>query len=421
MRVLIVGAGGREHALGWKIAQSPRLEKLFFAPGNLGTSLLGDNQELLQIHEIPAFCRDLLIDLVVVGPEAPLVDGLADVLAEAGIACFGPCAYAAQLEGSKSFSKLVMKTAGIPTADYRLFSDLNSALAFTKQQPHPLVIKVDGLAGGKGSAICTTAEESEAALRLAMVDRKFGDAGDKVIVEAYLQGNEASVHLICDGNSGLPLISAKDHKTLFEGDRGPNTGGMGTFAPNPLIDESLLHSIQCDICLPLLNHMRELGHPYRGVLYLGLMLTCNGPMVLEFNVRFGDPEAQVMLPMLDYDLLPVLYGAALGKLPQGSFPYRKGAAVCVVLASAGYPGSVRKGDAIKGLSSCQNAFIFHAGTRAKQNQVVTDGGRVLGMTAWASDLEGAHKQAYSMLDQVIFKGKHYRKDIGVAPESLLKA
>ncbi len=413
MRVLVIGGGGREHALGWKIAQSPLLEKLWFAPGNPGTAELGENVSL-DLDSIPTFAKEQDIDLVVAGPEQPLVDGLADKLAAVNIPCFGPVSHAAKLEGSKSFSKQVMDATGVPTAEYEVFTDFSQAVTSAKSRKYPLVVKADGLAAGKGVVICQSFEEAEQALTETMRDGKFGEAGAKVVLEEFLAGTEVSFHLISDGTNYLPLVTAKDHKALMDGDKGPNTGGMGTYAPNPLIDPALANRIQKEACEPILDYMRAQGHPFRGVLFAGLMLTDQGPKVLEYNVRFGDPETQVMMPLLDYDLLPVLHGAATGKLPEGDFGW-KGAATCVVMAAEGYPASARKGDEISNLGQLDNSHVFHAGTRKNERgQLVTNGGRVLGVTAWDQDPESARNRAYNLVDQIQFDGKYYRRDIGVA-------
>ncbi len=412
MHVLIIGGGGREHALGWKIAQSPHCEDLFFAPGNPGTLDLGANVALKSQDEIARFAREKNIGLVVVGPEQPLVDGLADRLDAAGIPCFGPSAEAARLEGSKAFSKEVMDRTGVPTAGYHSFTDFEAALACAKGQAHPLVVKADGLAAGKGVTICRTIEETEKALREAMCEGRFGDAGKTVVIEEFLQGVEASFHLICDGEHCLPLISAKDHKAIGDGDTGPNTGGMGTYAPSPLIDQELADTIQMKICEPVLRYMAQQGKPFRGVLFTGLMLTEKGPKVLEFNVRFGDPETQVMMTMLNFDLLPVLHGAATGNLPEGDYPFHDGGSVCVVLASAGYPAGSSKGDVITGLVDKPDIQTFHAGTRLDGENLVTNGGRVLGITAWGQDLTEARGKAYELANAIHFEGKQNRTDIG---------
>ena len=414
MRILILGGGGREHALGWKIAQSPDCEALFFAPGNPGTASLGTNTALSGNDAITAFARENQIDLVVVGPEQPLVDGIADALEASGILCFGPSAAAARLEGSKSFAKEIMVETGIPTAAHGTFSDIDEALVFARQQRHPLVVKADGLAAGKGVTICKTLDETERALREAMQDGRFGEAGETVVLEEFLEGVEASVHMISDGTRFLPLITAKDHKAIGDGDVGPNTGGMGTYAPSPLLDENQVGVIHTTICRPVMHAMASRGTPFRGVLFTGLMLTEDGPKVLEFNVRFGDPETQVMMPMLDFDLLPVLEGAAEGKIPEGDYPFKPGAAVCVVLAASGYPGSARKGDTITGLpEEGRQQVVFHAGTNRDGDHLVTGGGRVLGATAWSDDLASAREKAYEMADQIRFEGQQLRRDIGV--------
>ena len=413
MRVLILGGGGREHALGWKIAQSPLLEKLYFSPGNPGTANLGDNINL-DLADIPIFAQSQKIDLVVAGPEAPLVGGVADHLAEIGVPCFGPVAAAARLEGSKDFAKQVMVATGIPTAAHHTFTDYEQALNHVRSADHPLVVKADGLAAGKGVTICHDRATSEQALREAMCDARFGEAGSKVVIEEFLEGVEASFHAICDGERILPLITAKDHKALYEGDIGPNTGGMGTYSPSPLISAELAKQIETQVCEPVFRYLRDQGHPFRGVLFTGLMLTKNGPKVLEFNVRFGDPETQVMMPMLDFDLLPVLMGAARGQLPSGDFGFKKGAAVCVVLAASGYPASVRKGDVITGLFEGSDASqVFQAGTKYNdQGEIVTNGGRVLGATAWGENLDAARTKAYELTNCIQFQGKFCRKDIG---------
>lgn len=413
MRVLIVGSGGREHALGWKLSQSPLLEKLYFAPGNPGTALMGENLNLADHDRIVGFCTEQGVDLVVVGPEAPLVEGLADQLGQAGIACFGPSKAAARLEGSKAFAKEIMAEAGVPTAAYASFTDLESALAYARLQSHPLVVKADGLAAGKGVVICATLAESETALREMMEAGRFGEAGARVVLEEFLEGTEASYHVLCDGEFCLPLVAARDHKTLHEGGRGPNTGGMGTVAPNPAVDQALAQRIRVDVCEPVLRVMRQRGTPFQGVLFVGLMLTAKGPKVLEFNVRFGDPETQVMMPLLNFDLLPVLHGAARGWLPAGDHGFKPGSAVCVVMAAAGYPETPRRGDQIQGIASeYEQAMVFHAGTRTENDTLYTHGGRVLGVTAWAPTLSAAQTKAYEICDQIEFAGKQFRRDIG---------
>ncbi len=414
MRVLLLGGGGREHALGWKIAQSPLLTQLYFAPGNPGAASLGRNLEVRDNDEIVEFCQREKIDLVVVGPENPLVGGIADRLEEQGVPCFGPKAAAARLEGSKSFAKLVMKETGVPTADYECFEDYRLALDYAKRHLYPLVVKADGLAAGKGVTICQSYEEAELALNQAMREKRFGEAGKTVVIESFLEGTEASFHVICDGVRCIPLVSAQDHKSLGEGGLGPNTGGMGTFAPNPLITPRLAASVQRRICEPILKYFRDHDTPFRGVLYAGLMLTSEGPKVLEYNVRFGDPETQVIMPLLDFDLLPVLLDAARGELSADqAYKMKAAAAVCVVLSAQGYPGSARKGDLIQGLRAEESGQVFQAGTgQGPKGELVTNGGRVLGVTAWASDLKKAREKAYEMAAGIHFEGMYYRRDIG---------
>lgn len=416
MNVLIVGSGGREHALGWKIAQSPLLKHLFFSPGNPGTRHLGTNLPAGGVDDIVRQARAHTIDLVVVGPEQPLVDGLADALADAGIACFGPNRAAARLEGSKAFAKRVMRKAGVPTAACAIFDDTQAARDYLAGAAYPLVIKADGLAAGKGVTVCPDVDRAQAALKAAMVDRVFGDAGKCVVIEDCLMGTEASYHIICDGRKFVALPTAQDHKALLNGNQGPNTGGMGTFAPNPNVTRKLAQHIETDIAAPVLQALQELGCPFKGVLFLGLMLTDEGPKVLEFNVRFGDPETQVILPLMDCDLLAVLRDAAAGSLDMPSpLPQKAQSAVCVVLAAKGYPTSPEKGRPISGLAQDwgPDAVVFHAGTKqAESGGLETSGGRVLGVTAWAEDLYSARHQAYCMANAIEFEGKYMRTDIG---------
>ncbi len=416
MKVLVLGSGGREHALGWKLKQSPLLTELFFTPGNPGTAELGRNVSLADNAALVEFARENAVDLVIVGPEQPLVDGIADRLAEIGVACFGPSAAAARLEGSKAFAKQVMDATGIPTAAYQAFTELEPALAYVAEQSLPIVIKADGLAGGKGVTICQTELEAQAALREALQEGRFGAAGSTVVVEEFLTGTEASVHIICDGERFIPLITAQDHKTLYEDGKGPNTGGMGTFAPSPMVTPELMTRIEEEIARPVFEHMQREGQPFRGVLFAGLMLTWNGPKVLEFNVRFGDPETQVILPLLQTDLLPILHQAATGTLQtEPPLKWHDGHAVCVVLAAEGYPRAPRKGDKITGVGAYEQGVVFQAGTKSDGHSgLVTAGGRVLGLTAWDANLQAARTRAYQLVDKIDFAGKHYRRDIGGA-------
>lgn len=413
MNVLVLGSGGREHALGWKIAQSPLLKQLFFAPGNPGTGQVGTNVNLTNHDAIVAFCQEHQVDLVVVGPEQPLVEGIADRLDAAGILCYGPSQAAAQLEGSKAFAKSVMAAAGVPTAAYEHFSDFASAWSYAEHAQHPLVVKADGLAAGKGVTICQTPQETHQALREALEDDRFGEAGQQVIIETFLEGRECSFHLICDGERVVPLISAQDHKALLEDNQGPNTGGMGTFAPTPFVTEAMAEDLREKVCVPVLREMKRRQALFKGTLFAGLMLTEKGPYVLEFNCRFGDPETQVMMTLLEDDLLPVLKEAAEGKLSVNKLNWKSGSAVCVVMAAAGYPASARKGDEITGMSSESSAVVFQAGTRRDDTgRLVTNGGRVLGVTAHGSEMSQAREEAYRKVGDIHFSGVQYRKDIG---------
>jgi phosphoribosylamine--glycine ligase len=414
MKVLIIGGGGREHALGWKIKQSPLLSQLYFAPGNPGTASLGENLTLKNQDEILDFAKSQAIDLVVVGPEQPLVEGMADALDGIGVPCFGPSQAAAELEGSKTFAKAMMEKAGVPTAAYQEFDQYQAAVEYAQNQEYPLVVKADGLAAGKGVTICQHLDEAKAALKEALVDKRFGSSGNKVVIEQFLKGVEVSFHVISDGTNLVPLVSAQDHKALYEGNKGPNTGGMGTFAPSPLINAETAEKILNRICQPVVNQMREENIPFRGVLFAGLMITKDGPYVLEFNCRFGDPETQVIMPLLDFDLLPVLHGAAKGSLTSDApKTWKSLAAVCVTLASAGYPRSSSKGDRITGIHAQDQSQIFHAGTaHSPDGYLMTNGGRVLSVTAWADKLGQARQDAYGLVSNIHFDGMQYRKDIG---------
>jgi len=416
LRVLLVGSGGREHALAWKISQSPLLSSLFISPGNPGCSTHGTCLDLPTREAMASFCKQETIDLVVFGPEKHLVEGWTDFLRAAGIACFGPSSAAARLEGSKSFAKEVMTAAGVPTAQSQSFEDYAQAWDYAAHHSLPLVVKADGLAAGKGVTICQTHAEAEAALRAALLEDKFAAAGRRVVIEEFLVGREASFHLLCDGTRMLALEAAQDHKTLFEGGKGPNTGGMGTFAPSPFVTQDLRQTICSTIAQPILDHMAAQGCPFQGVLFIGLMLTWHGPKVLEFNVRFGDPETQVLMPLIKGDLLPILAQAAAGAFaPDASVESRKERhAVCVVACAAGYPDQPVLGDAITLPSAGEDCQIFHAGSRlAADGTLLTAGGRVLGVTAWRSSLGSAHQAAYRLMDRVHFQGRHFRKDIGV--------
>jgi phosphoribosylamine--glycine ligase len=417
MRVLLVGAGGREHALAWKISQSPLVKALFAAPGNPGIARLAELVPLKadDAEGLARWARAHAIDFVVAGPEAPLVAGLVDRLAEAGIPAFGPTAAAAEIEGSKAFAKDVMRAAGIPTADYGTFSEVAPALAWARARGGRAVVKADGLAAGKGVVVCTALPEVEEALRSILVDRVHGAAGATVVMEELLEGPEASCIAITDGERVRMLPPAQDHKRIFDGDRGPNTGGMGAFCPTPKVDAALLAEIERTVIVPAVREMAKRGRPFRGALYAGVMLTKDGPKVLEFNARLGDPETQPILMALRGDVVPALLAAAKGDLTGVSVEIDRRAAVGVVLAAEGYPGKVTTGDAIEGLDGPfpEGTMVFQAGTAsAADGRVVTAGGRVLTVVALGDGLDDAARRAYEVTQRVRFRGMQFRKDIG---------
>ena len=420
MRILIIGGGGREHALAWALARSPQHPDLFIAPGNAGTAALGQNVAVnpADIEGLLDFARRERIELTVVGPEQPLVDGLADTFEAAGLLVIGPTAKAARLEGSKAFAKAFMARHGIPTAAHRTFGagQYDEAMAYLDAYGAPVVVKASGLAAGKGVLLCDTRAEAQDALDQIMKTRSFGEAGDEVVVEDYMHGEEASVFALTDGEHYVLLAPAQDHKRIGEGDVGLNTGGMGAYAPAPVVTEALMNRVCREIIEPTLVGMEQEGCPYRGFLYVGLMITAEGPKVVEFNCRLGDPEAQVVLPLLDTDLVAVFQALAEGRLRDGSVQTRSGAAACVVMASGGYPGSYQKGFTIEGLDAAaalDDVVVFHAGTRHDEaGQTATSGGRVLGVTAVGDDLAEALDSAYHAVDVIHFDGAQYRRDIG---------
>lgn len=416
MNVLVIGGGGREHALVWKLKQSDRVRRVWCAPGNAGIGELAECVPIAAtaVESLVAFARDHEIDLTVVGPETPLCAGIVDAFEARGLRIFGPCRAAAQLEGSKAFCKALLRAAGVPTAAAQVFTDPATARAYVHQHGAPIVVKADGLAAGKGVVVASTVEEADRAITEIMERRMFGSAGERLVVEECLQGEEASVMAVTDGHTYQLLASAQDHKRVFDGDRGPNTGGMGAYSPAPVVNarwESAIHEIFQRTLTGLQSH----GIMYRGVLYAGLMMTAQGPKVLEFNCRFGDPETQAVLPRLASDLVIVIEACLNGTLSECSLRWRPDAAVCVVMAAEGYPGEYRRGDVIEGLPALQalaNVYAFHAGTkRDASGRVITDGGRVLGITAWDRDLAAAAARAYRAVEQVRFAGAHYRRDI----------
>ncbi|MEN8264239.1 MAG: phosphoribosylamine--glycine ligase [Nitrospirota bacterium] len=417
MKVLVVGGGGREHALVWKLKQSPRVDKVFCAPGNAGISEIAEcvNIDPANVDALLDFVKYNWIDLTVVGPEVPLTDGIVDAFVKEERLIFGPDAVGAQLEGSKIFAKDFMKKYGIPTAEYKVFSSYIHAEEYVRLKGAPIVIKADGLAAGKGVIVAETVDEAVDALKMIMRDKAFGDAGKKVVVEQCLKGEEASFMIITDGKTVLPLATSQDHKAIFDGDKGPNTGGMGAYSPAPIVTKSLEAEITQSIINPVIKGLTKERIDFRGVIYVGVMVCDGKPYVLEFNCRFGDPEAQPILMRLDSDLFELLKATAEGRLEYIELEWNDDVSMCVVLASGGYPGSYKKGDVIKGLESFKNeedVVVFHAGTSLKGEDVVTSGGRVLGVTALGKDIKTAKDNAYKAVGKIQFEGMQYRKDIG---------
>lgn len=412
MNILVIGSGGREHALYWKLSESPQTEQIYAIPGNTG---MGASTEIaLDDHAaILRFVKEHEIGLVVVGPEVPLMNGLVDELEAAGIRAFGPRANAAEIEGSKSFAKDLMKKYGIPTARYEVFTAAEPARAYIRQEGAPIVVKADGLAAGKGVIVAMTEQEALDAVDAIMEDHSFGDAGARVVIEEFMEGEEASLLAFTDGTTIRPMISAQDHKRAYDGDRGPNTGGMGTYAPAPVMTPEMTERAVEEILKPTIAAMAKEGRVYRGCLYLGLMVTADGPKVVEFNARFGDPETQVVLPLLDSDLVAIMCACADGTLADVPIRWKDGAAVCVVLASGGYPGHYDKGQEIHGLADAEamGALVFHAGTAMKDGKLVTNGGRVLGVVGRGADISSAVDAAYAAATKISFKDAYYRKDI----------
>ena len=415
MDILIIGSGGREHTLAWKLAQSKLVNKIYAVPGNPGmedvaTCVSGsveDNAFLVN------FAKENNIDMVVVGPEVPLTNGIVDDMEKVGIPSFGPKKLAAQLEGSKSFSKDIMKKYGIPTAKYEVFTEADKAKAYIEQEGAPIVIKADGLAAGKGVIVAETKQQALDAIDEIMCDKAFGSAGNSVVIEEFMAGEEASVLAFTDGKTIIPMIPSQDHKRAHDGDKGPNTGGMGTYAPAPVVTEDLMETIKSTILEPTIQAMAKEGHPYKGCLYAGLMITSEGPKVVEFNARFGDPETQVVLPLLDSDLGEIMLACINGTLADCDIKWSDKAAVCVVMSAGGYPAKYRKGDEILGLENAaqNNILVFHAGTAKQDTKIVTNGGRVLGVVALGDDIKSAVDTVYKGIKTIDFKDVYYRKDI----------
>jgi len=418
MKILVVGNGGREHALAWKIAQSPRAERVFVAPGNAGTASDAQNVEIgaTDVPKLVAFAKQNQIDLTVVGPESVLAAGLVDAFQKEGLRAFGPSRTAADLETSKVFCKNLLRHADVPTADYRVFRDAKAAITYLKDRDDtPVVVKADGLAAGKGVVVCDNREQALAAVDQIGVQKEFGEAGNQIVIEERLHGHEVSVLAITDGHTLLTLPACQDHKRAYDGDKGPNTGGMGAYCPTPLVTDQLLQRVEEKILVPTIHQMKRSRRPFRGVLYAGLMITSQGVEVLEYNVRFGDPECQPLLMRLKSDLLDLLEATVDGGLDEIPPPeWDPRPAICVVMASEGYPGKYEVGQPVRGLDEAAkvpDVKVFHAGTAMRDGQVVTNGGRVLGVTALGSSISGAKLQAYTAVKSIRFSGAWCRKDI----------
>ncbi len=422
MNILILGSGGREHVLGWKLKQSPKCGKLFFAPGNGGTASLGTNLDMNPevvntklVDEINYFCRHNDVEMIVIGPEDPLAQGLADRLAKPGRIIFGPEAAGARLEADKAWAKQLMRAAAIPTAEAKIVDNYEAAVAYIETREHGLVVKASGLAKGKGVIVCDTPAQALDAVKLIMVDRAFGDAGNQVILEEKLNGQELSILALVDGHNIFVLEPAQDHKQAYEADKGPNTGGMGAYTPTPLLTEDLRSIIERQVLVPVVDALKRDNANFKGVLYAGLMLTPGGPKVLEFNTRFGDPEVQALMMRLKGDLVDIMIATAQGTLDKVSIDWDKRYCCCVVMASGGYPGPYEKGHLILGLdevAKLPDIKVFHAGTKQSGKEILTNGGRVLNICAMGKTLAQAQEKANAACDMIQFKGAHFRRDIG---------
>ncbi len=422
MNILVIGSGGREHALGWKLKQSKRCGKIYFAPGNAGTAVIGENVDLpadpvntKNADAIDWFCRQNDVELIVIGPEDPLAGGLADRLQREGRYIFGPVAAAARLEADKAYAKQMMRAASIPTAESRTFTDANAALTYLQARDEPVVVKAAGLAKGKGVTVCSSKQEAIDTVNQFMVDKVFGEAGETVVIEEQLVGQELSVLALVDGQNIFVLDPSQDHKQAHEGDTGPNTGGMGAYCPTPLVDDKLMSTIQREVLVPIVDTLRRDGVVYQGVLYAGLMLTAGGPKVLEFNCRFGDPETQPLMVRLKGDLLQIMLATITGGLHKVDISWDSHCCCCVVMASGGYPGSYEKGKVITGIKDAEadpDVKVFHAGTKQQGADIATAGGRVLNVCALGADLAEAQAKANAACEKIDFEGGWYRKDIG---------
>jgi len=417
VKILVIGSGGREHALVWKIAQSKLVDKIFCAPGNGGIAEIAEcvNIKVDDIAGLLKFAIEKKIDLTVVGPEIPLVAGIVDKFQAKGLKIFGPNKFAAQLEGSKVFAKEFMVRNNIPTAKFKSFDDSLNAKDYIDEVGAPLVVKAEGLASGKGVIICSSETEAESAIDLIMEEKVFKEAGNRVVIEEYLEGEEASILAISDGENFVVLESSQDHKRIFDNDQGPNTGGMGAYSPAPVVSENLKQEIAQEILKPVIDGMKKEGHEFRGVLYAGLMITKEGPKVLEFNVRFGDPETQAILPRLKSDLVEIIFAALDGKLADFKLEWDSRPCVCVVMAAGGYPGDYEKNKLISGLDKAKelkDIVVFHAGTKRENGKILTSGGRVLGVTGLGNGITDAIDKTYQAVAKISFEKAHFRKDIG---------
>lgn len=416
MKALVVGGGGREHTLVWKLSKSPKIDKIFCAPGNAGISKLATCVEISveDIQGLLSFAEKEKIDLTVVGPEVSLVAGIVDEFEMRGLKVFGPNKKAAQIEGSKVFSKNFMKKHDIPTAAFEVFKDLNKAVDFIKQIKPPVVIKAEGLAAGKGVIIAKDQDEAILALKDIMEEKTFGHAGNRVVIEEYLEGPEVTVLSFCDGKKAYPMVSSTDYKRVYDGQKGPNTGGMGAISPAPVYSSELAQIVEKSIIQKTIKSLNEEGICFKGILYTGLILTDEGPKVLEYNCRFGDPETQVVIPRLETDIVDIIEASIDGELSKVDIKWKKEKAACVIMASGGYPGKYEIGKPITGINNAEKygSVVFHSGTDYIDGNIVTDGGRVLGVTTMADTLEEAVKTSYKAISEIDFEGKHYRKDIG---------
>jgi phosphoribosylamine--glycine ligase len=417
MKALIVGSGGREHALVWKISQSPLVAELFCAPGNGGTSEIAANISITADDPgaLINFVKKEKVDLTIVGPEAPLVGGIANSFHSEGLKLFGPTKNAAMIEGSKAYAKILMNQVNVPQASFELFHNPDSALSYLSSQRYPIVIKASGLAAGKGAIVARTKDEAEKAVKELMIERRFGKAGETILIEEFLKGEEASLLALTDGDTILPFVSSQDHKQVYDNDEGPNTGGMGAYAPAPILNEGAASGIVDTVMLPVIDALKKEGVRYKGVLYAGLMISGEEAKVLEFNCRFGDPETQAILPLLKSDLFEALLMTVNGELKQAKFDWLQQSAACVVLASGGYPLTYEKGKEIRGLDHLKgrkDITVFHAGTKQEHGKMLTSGGRVLGVTGTGNNLKEAIDTTYAAVEHISFDAMHYRKDIG---------